>query len=62
MDGIQQEMLKLKVTVLLPVHSRTDLVLSKNWDWSYGQTPEFDYSVTESFDWGTVVSQTLVSP
>ena len=31
-------------------------VFLQSWDWSYGQTPEFEYTVTGSFVWGDVVS------
>lgn len=27
----------------------------RSWDWTYGQTPEFSYSVTHQFDWGKAV-------
>ena len=27
------------------------------WDWAFGQTPEFTYSIKRSFGWGNVVSQ-----
>ncbi|KAJ3798977.1 Lipoyltransferase and lipoate-protein ligase [Lentinula aff. detonsa] len=25
-----------------------------SWDWAYGQTPEFTYTVSQAFEWGTV--------
>jgi len=28
----------------------------QSWNWAYGQTPEFTYTVHKSFAWGTVVS------
>lgn len=29
----------------------------QEWDWAFGQTPEFTYSISRSFGWGNVVSQ-----
>ena len=33
--------------------SITDKVQS--WEWKYGQTPEFEYSMTKQFEWGEAV-------
>ena len=27
----------------------------KTWDWAYGQTPEFTYTLERTFGWGTIV-------
>ncbi|KAG6820695.1 hypothetical protein H0H93_013214 [Arthromyces matolae] len=27
------------------------------WDWAYGQTPEFTYTVSQTFDWGDVTAE-----
>jgi hypothetical protein len=29
----------------------------QEWDWAFGQTPEFTYSISRAFEWGDVVSQ-----
>ncbi|KAJ7129146.1 Lipoyltransferase and lipoate-protein ligase [Mycena epipterygia] len=29
----------------------------KSWDWLYGQTPEFTYTLTKSFSWGPVTAE-----
>ncbi|KAJ1921410.1 hypothetical protein H4219_000727 [Mycoemilia scoparia] len=29
----------------------------KTWDWLYGQTPEFTYTLSNTFDWGQVVGE-----
>jgi lipoate---protein ligase len=31
----------------------------QSWDWAYGQTPEFTYSIKTTFGWGNMVSLTL---
>lgn len=28
----------------------------QSWEWAYGQTPEFSYTVDNTFPWGKVVS------
>lgn len=28
----------------------------QRWDWAFGQTPEFTYTLDNTFTWGTVVS------
>jgi lipoate-protein ligase A len=33
----------------------------KTWDWEYGQTPLFTYTVEEKFSWGRVVSNISLS-
>jgi len=46
----------------LPVSPDDNAVLKttqstvQNWNWAYGQTPEFTYTVHNMFSWGTVVS------
>lgn len=32
------------------------LIISQRWDWAFGQTPEFTYTVQNAFSWGDVVS------
>jgi len=29
----------------------------RSWDWQYGQTPEFTYTLTNTFTWGTVEAE-----
>jgi hypothetical protein len=29
----------------------------QEWNWAFGQTPEFTYSVSRAFGWGDVVSE-----
>lgn len=29
--------------------------LVQSWDWAYGQTPEFEYAVSNTFQWGELV-------
>lgn len=31
-------------------------IFRQSWEWAYGQTPEFVYSIKNSFAWGDVVS------
>ncbi len=33
-----------------------DYFIFQEWDWVFGQTPEFTYSISRSFGWGNVVS------
>ena len=33
-----------------------DYFFFQEWDWAFGQTPEFTYSIGRSFGWGNVVS------
>jgi len=29
----------------------------QEWDWAFGQTPEFTYSISRSFEWGSVAAK-----
>ena len=33
----------------------------QSWDWAYGQTPEFTYTLKNSFEWGNAVSSSSSS-
>jgi len=32
----------------------------QSWDWAYGQTPEFEYVISNTFQWGQVVSAHVI--
>lgn len=34
----------------------TNFLNIKTWDWAFGQTPEFTYTLENSFSWGKLVS------
>ncbi|CAG8582773.1 9905_t:CDS:10 [Paraglomus brasilianum] len=36
---------------VVPTHLQEDFLAPQTWDWTYGQTPEFTYEVSKSFDW-----------
>ncbi|KAI5117389.1 hypothetical protein M0805_009077 [Coniferiporia weirii] len=36
---------------------RNGMVELKGWDWLYGQTPEFTYSVSQRFEWGEATAE-----
>lgn len=35
---------------------RDGMVEMPEWDWAFGQTPEFTYSITRAFEWGNVTA------
>lgn len=37
-----------------------DIIFVQSWGWAYGQTPEFTYSIENSFKWGNIVCVSLV--
>jgi len=40
----------------VPAVLKTSRATVQSWNWAYGQTPEFTYTVHNTFSWGTVVS------
>lgn len=34
----------------------TDSLKTQTWDWAFGQTPEFTYTLEHTFSWGRLVS------
>ncbi len=33
------------------------LIIAKEWEWLYGQTPEFTHTLSREFAWGTVAAE-----
>lgn len=52
-----------ELRVSLPIHldgvSATQEFL-QSWEWAYGQTPKFTYTLNRIFDWGDVVRRTFL--
>jgi hypothetical protein len=63
---VRDSMAELPVSVLTIFVRIVGLVSEcccfQEWDWAFGQTPEFTYSISRSFEWGNVVSQPTMSP
>lgn len=51
-DGMDELKVRLKLrSQLVCAHE----LHSQTWDWRYGQTPEFTYTFSQSFEWGETV-------
>jgi len=38
-------------------HIQESMDIFPEWDWAFGQTPEFTYSINRSFGWGNVAAE-----
>lgn len=53
-EYIQKGLQELPVRHLFPPSQPVSQTI-QSWDWEYGQTPEFTYTIQNSFSWGDAV-------